>query len=90
MIGHVVAGWATYDWRDKQRSLILTTHSMDEANTVCNRIGILVNGRLATIGSSQELKSMHGKNYQLEIKLVDVGTKVCICLLRFESFCVAK
>ena len=56
---------------DPLRSLILTTHSMGEADALCSRIGIMVNGKLACIGTSQELKSHYGKGYSLVINLED-------------------
>eukprot|EP00520_Triparma_pacifica_P008731 CAMPEP_0118633290 /NCGR_PEP_ID=MMETSP0785-20121206/914_1 /TAXON_ID=91992 /ORGANISM="Bolidomonas pacifica, Strain CCMP 1866" /LENGTH=2399 /DNA_ID=CAMNT_0006524147 /DNA_START=106 /DNA_END=7305 /DNA_ORIENTATION=- len=48
------------------RSIVLTTHSMEEADSLSNRIGILVNGKLAVLGSAQELKSKFGMNYTFE------------------------
>jgi ABC-type multidrug transport system ATPase subunit len=39
------------------RAVILTTHSMEECEALCNRIGILVAGELKCLGSSQHLKS---------------------------------
>ncbi|GMH75937.1 hypothetical protein TrRE_jg2114 [Triparma retinervis] len=48
------------------RSIILTTHSMEEADSLSNRIGILVNGKLAVLGSAQDLKSKFGMNYTFE------------------------
>jgi ABC-type multidrug transport system ATPase subunit len=36
---------------DKKRAIVLTTHSMEEADVLCNRIGIVNNGILRCIGS---------------------------------------
>ena len=36
---------------DKKRAIMLTTHSMEEADVLCNRIGIVDNGVLKCIGS---------------------------------------
>jgi ATP-binding cassette subfamily A (ABC1) protein 5 len=52
-----------------QRSAILTTHSMEEADALCSRIGILVSGSLRCVGSTQHLKSKYGAGYHLEMKL---------------------
>jgi len=54
-----------------QRAMILTTHSMEEADALCNRIGIMIKGSLRTIGSSQELKTKHGSEYLVRIRLKD-------------------
>ncbi|XP_055347525.1 ABC-type organic anion transporter ABCA8B-like isoform X2 [Paramacrobiotus metropolitanus] len=51
------------------RGAILTTHSMEEADALCDRIGILVQGELKCIGSSQHLKNKFGSGYLLEVKL---------------------
>merc|ERR1712154_746637 len=51
------------------RCVILTTHSMEECEALCNRVGIMVNGQLKCIGSAQHLKSRYGKGYQLDITL---------------------
>jgi ABC-2 type transport system ATP-binding protein len=37
-------------------SIILTTHYMEEAESLSDRIGIMKDGRLLAIGSTQELK----------------------------------
>jgi ABC-type multidrug transport system ATPase subunit len=38
------------------RSVVLTSHSMEECEALCNRLTIMVNGRLTCIGSPQHLK----------------------------------
>ena len=50
-----------------RRAVILTTHSMEECEALCSRIGILVNGSLKCVGSSQHLKSRFGRGYQIDI-----------------------
>ncbi|KAM9831250.1 cholesterol transporter ABCA5 [Neosynchiropus ocellatus] len=57
-----------------QRSAVLTTHYMEEAEAVCDRVAILVSGRLRCIGSIQHLKSKFGRGYCLEIKLQEAAT----------------
>ena len=51
------------------RSVILTSHSMEETEALCSRIGIMVNGALACIGSSQHLRSRFGNGYQIDINI---------------------
>ncbi|KAJ3071815.1 ATP-binding cassette sub- A member 5 [Podochytrium sp. JEL0797] len=46
---------------------VLTTHSMDEADALASRIGIMVNGGLACLGTQQYIKSNYGKGYLLEV-----------------------
>lgn len=52
----------------KGRSVILTTHSMEEAEALSQTIGIMVGGRLRCIGTNQHLKTMFGKGYSLDIR----------------------
>ena len=52
-----------------ERSAVLTTHSMEEADALCDRICIIVNGTMHCIGSSQHLKDRYGSGYILEIRI---------------------
>jgi len=54
----------------KGNTVVLTTHSMEEAESVCNRIGIMVNGQLRCLGSSQHLKTKFGGAYRLRLSLL--------------------
>ena len=53
---------------EERTSVILTTHSMEECEALCPRIGIMANGRLRALGSAQHLKNKFGKGYQIEMK----------------------
>ncbi|XP_047474330.1 phospholipid-transporting ATPase ABCA3-like [Penaeus chinensis] len=65
------------------RSAILTTHSMEEADALCSRIAIQVCGGLRCIGSVQHLKNKYGGGYTLEVKLEKQET--CAVSLNGES-----
>ncbi len=49
--------------------LLLTTHSMEEADTLGDRIAVFANGRLRCLGTSLHLKARHGSGYRLSIGL---------------------
>jgi ATP-binding cassette subfamily A (ABC1) protein 3 len=53
----------------KSCSLILTTHSMEEVEALCSRIGIMVGGRLRCMGSAQHLRNRHGGGFTLDVLL---------------------
>jgi ATP-binding cassette subfamily A (ABC1) protein 1 len=53
----------------EQCSLILTTHSMEECEALCTRIGIMVGGVLRCLGSGQRLRNRYGTGLQIEIGL---------------------
>lgn len=46
--------------RDKGKTIVLTTHYMEEAEELCDRVGIIDRGKLIALGSPAELKSQHG------------------------------
>ena len=54
-------------------SVVLTTHSMEEADALSSRIAIMTNGTMRCIGTSQELKLKYGHGYQLEMQLRSTG-----------------
>ncbi|MDK2835168.1 MAG: type transport system ATP-binding protein [Methanolobus sp.] len=46
--------------REKNITMVLTTHYMEEADRLCNRIAIIDHGKIITMGTPQELKSSLG------------------------------
>jgi len=56
---------------DSDTSVILTTHLMEECEALANRIGIMVNGGLACLGSLQHLKARFGAFWQMELQVAD-------------------
>ena len=55
--------------KEEQTSVILTTHSMEECEALCPRIGIMATGRLRCLGSAQHLKNKFGQGFQIEMKV---------------------
>lgn len=52
-----------------QKTIVLTSHSMDECEMLCNRLGIMKNGEMKCIGYIQKLKEKYGKGFSLMIKV---------------------
>ncbi|XP_072287523.1 ATP-binding cassette sub-family A member 2 isoform X4 [Pyxicephalus adspersus] len=50
------------------RSLVLTSHSMEECEALCTRLAIMVNGRLKCLGSIQHLKNRFGDGYMITVR----------------------
>ncbi len=46
--------------KEKGMTILLTTHYMDEADMLCNRIAIMDKGRIVALGTADELKSLIG------------------------------
>ena len=67
----------------EKRSVILTTHSMEECEALCTRIGIMVDGRLKCLGPSSHLKDKFGDGYQIEVRFRSEDRYLeCMALLR--------
>ena len=47
----------------------MTTHSMDEAETLCKRMGIMVNGEFVCLGKSSQIKDRYGYGYEIDIRI---------------------
>lgn len=54
-----------------ESSLILTTHRMDEAESLCDKIAIMINGRFVVYGSPGHLKDSYGKGYTINLRYID-------------------
>jgi ABC-2 type transport system ATP-binding protein len=46
--------------REEQMSIVITTHYMEEAEMLCNRLAIIDNGRIVALGSPDQLKAIVG------------------------------
>ncbi|CAD8159181.1 unnamed protein product [Paramecium octaurelia] len=55
-------------------SVLLTTHSLQEAQSICNKIGIMVNGYMITQGTLNELRAQLGEQARFSVKC-NVGRK---------------
>ena len=51
------------------RSVVLTTHSMEEADTLSDTIAIMALGRLRCIGNNVHLKQKFGAGYTLTVRV---------------------
>uniref|UniRef100_K3WSP4 ABC transporter domain-containing protein n=1 Tax=Globisporangium ultimum (strain ATCC 200006 / CBS 805.95 / DAOM BR144) TaxID=431595 RepID=K3WSP4_GLOUD len=53
----------------KDSCVVLTTHSMEECEALCTRVGIMVSGELKCLGSVEHLKQKFGQGFTVEVKL---------------------
>ncbi|XP_064616373.1 ATP-binding cassette sub-family A member 2-like [Liolophura sinensis] len=51
------------------KSIVLTSHSMEECEALCTRLAIMVNGRFQCLGSAQHLKNKYGDGYTMGLRL---------------------
>lgn len=58
--------------RSSGKSIVLTSHSMEECEALCTRLAIMVNGEFKCLGSTQHLKNKFSKGFLLTIKVKKV------------------
>lgn len=51
------------------QSIVLTSHSMEECEALCNRLGIMVDGQLVCMGNIPYLKNKYKQGSTIKIKL---------------------
>jgi ABC-2 type transport system ATP-binding protein len=59
--------------RSEGRTVFLTTHSMEEAEKLCDRVAIVDHGRIAAIGSPSDLVGSLGAESRVSFRLVAGG-----------------
>ena len=62
------------DLRDRGVTVLLTTHAMDEAEQLCDRVAIITGGRLAALGSPAELTRARGARRDLRSRPTPAST----------------
>ena len=66
--------WKIIEEIKKNTTIILTTHYMEEAEALSDRIGVMMNGRLVQLGTLSELEAATGKK-GLEEVFVHIAEK---------------
>jgi ABC-2 type transport system ATP-binding protein len=59
--------------REEGRSILLTTHYMDEAERLCNRVAVIDHGKIIALGSPAELIAGLGGEHIVEFALANEG-----------------
>lgn len=72
-------------FRDQGRTVLLTTHYMDEAERLCDRIAIVDHGKVIALGSPRELIAGIGGEHVVEFSLATAATSQPPATAMFES-----
>jgi ABC-2 type transport system ATP-binding protein len=67
-------------------TISLTTHYMDEAETLCDRIAIVDGGRIIAIGTPSELKAMVKGSDRIELELKTGNRAAIIALIESQPY----
>lgn len=55
--------WSMLKRRKKNRIILMSTHYMEEADTLSDRVGVMVGGKVTCLGTSNFLKNTFGVGY---------------------------
>ncbi|XP_078454531.1 uncharacterized protein LOC144721071 [Lampetra planeri] len=57
-------------------SVVLTSHSMEECEALCDKLAIMVNGQFKCLGTLQHLKNRFGNGHMIKLRLSSGNSKV--------------
>eukprot|EP01090_Pellita_catalonica_P002724 TRINITY_DN122_c0_g1_i1.p1 TRINITY_DN122_c0_g1~~TRINITY_DN122_c0_g1_i1.p1 ORF type:complete len:717 (-),score=148.77 TRINITY_DN122_c0_g1_i1:637-2787(-) len=60
--------WDVIASQKSKAAIVLTTHSMEEAEALCDRLVIMARGKILAVGSAQELKARYGEGWKLTLQ----------------------
>jgi ABC-2 type transport system ATP-binding protein len=60
------------EYHERGRTVVLTTHNMDEADELCNRVAIVDHGRVIALGTPSELKSSIPGGYVIRVHVSEL------------------
>jgi ABC-type multidrug transport system ATPase subunit len=52
---------------ERRCAVMMTSHSIEDATALCQRVGVMVDGALLCLGSPQHLRTRHGKHLTLTV-----------------------
>ena len=59
---------------------------MDEAESLCDNIAIMINGRFVVYGSPGHLKDSYGKGYTINLRYIDGKEAIVSYISQYLSF----
>jgi ABC-2 type transport system ATP-binding protein len=84
--------WDLIDrFKSEGRNVILTTHYMDEAERLCDRVAVMDHGKIIALGTPRELIASIGAEHMVEFSVVDgTGPVDLAALERLDGVRVAR
>jgi ABC-type multidrug transport system ATPase subunit len=77
--------WDIIEASKEGRAIVLTTHSMEEADILGDRVAIMARGRVRAIGSTLRLKQRFGSGYQLSVSVLPPHRLAAVEAARVEA-----
>ena len=69
----------------KKSTIIMTTHTMEEAESLCKKIGILVNGQFKCLGTSDEIKDQYGYGFEINLQIKDPNIDALLTKIKLNN-----
>lgn len=85
--------WDTIRAHKRHSTAVLITHSMAEADLLCDRVGMVDHGRMRCVGAPNELKARFGVGHTLSVLFSAHGAAqavIAYVAARFFSFCFSS
>jgi ABC-2 type transport system ATP-binding protein len=64
------------EYNQSGKTVLLTTHNMEEADALCQRLAIVDHGKIIALGTPQELKSSVPGGYLLRLRFGQQSTEL--------------
>jgi ABC-type multidrug transport system ATPase subunit len=77
--------WGVISSAKANKAVLLTTHSMEEAEVLCDRIGIMSEGVMKCLDIPAKLKQRYGDGYKLSIHTKDRSNEMAQRVVAFVS-----
>ncbi|KRW98660.1 P-loop containing nucleoside triphosphate hydrolase [Pseudocohnilembus persalinus] len=74
--------WEQINILKKNKSILLTSHSMDEVDLLSDRIVVISEGQIKCVGTSLYLKNMHGGGFRLDIQCSQQNQQKLVKLMK--------
>ena len=71
--------------RERKRTILLSTHRLEDADKMCSKILVLNKGRGLTVGSPEELKAKINGRPTIQIRLKNLDVKILDGLRQLEA-----
>ena len=73
--------------KEQKMTVILSSHQLNQVQRICNRVGILVNGRIMAEGSLDELGrvALGGGRFRIEVQLVETTAVLVNAIKRIDG-----
>ncbi|WP_337175160.1 ABC transporter ATP-binding protein [Paludisphaera sp.] len=78
------------DLKSRGRTVLLTTHYMDEAERLCDRVAVIDRGKIIALGSPADLIARLGGEHVVEFALVEEGPLDPAALAAVDSVLAAR